>query len=64
MLERAGGRDPVSDLGVAGLELGGRQRGQRVPVLLGEKLEHVPVQLLVDGEVAESTRGHDPDALA
>ena len=64
VLGRAGRRDPVADLGVAGFELRRRQRAQRLAVLLGEQVEDVAVQLLVHEEVAEPARGHDGHALA
>src|SRR5215475_9590068 len=63
MLDGTGRRDPVPDLGVAGIKAFERQRGHRGLVLLPEDLEHVAIERLVHDEMAQPTRRDDPNPL-
>ena len=61
-LDSAGKYEPVADLGRAGIERRDRQGAQEFGPPGLKAFNHAAVQVLIDNEMAEATRGHHGDA--
>src|SRR5215467_13218456 len=62
VLQRTGGTDPVADLGAARIELIARQLLQCARIFLTQRSDDFAIQCLIDGEVAQAARRHNPNA--
>src|SRR3954462_2045094 len=61
MLERAGGADPVANLGVSRIELLAGQRLERVGVFFAERANDAAIEGFIDRGVTEPAGGDEPD---
>src|SRR5262245_11593153 len=62
VLQRTGGTDPVADLAASRIELIARQLLQCARIFVTQRSDDFAVQRLIDGEVTQSARRHNPNA--